>query len=110
MKTTFGNTNRLTVEMWAEATLKDSLKDTMFYSLLAKNSSCPDFNSKSIKEWWRYHNPTIKDYRKGAKDGLTDWFAQELDDKMFKSITKEVDKHSVKDKDKQTIIYGEKTV
>jgi len=97
---TFTFIDKLTTNIWADKTMKEALKKSMWTRFLPQPIR-PGFNNEDIKKWWGYYHYLHNDctvynnLRYEAKQRLGGWIGEELDRLMYKSLT-EGDEEDVK--------------
>ena len=88
MKTSFATNDPLTVNIWSKKIMKSALENTIFHSLTRPQPITPKFNKNEIQKWWDYYYFSNKlNLRVEAKRALGEWFSDELDFKMMKTLS-----------------------
>ena len=61
-----------------------------------KETSCPNFNSKDLKSWWTWRGTILRNKvaRQHTKRELGNWFANEIDKRIFDLINEGGDKYN----------------
>ena len=91
-KTTFGTSNPLFSGSLGVYQGMSIYENTYMY----ENTFCPNFNSKELKNWWTWRGTILKNKiaRQHTKHTLGNWFANEIDKRIFDLIEEGGDKYN----------------